>query len=924
MMSWNKLLSCKGTVHRYDLSKNTFEPLVRDLCEIQVWVFHNGGTGRQLGEVKVVTGSNNQILRLQLSKVIALHPPPLQEPSWFVLELDMAVCFEKYGLKIADTKQNIQSFGNLLHRLMDQKDGRIPPEANNDIYAPPSNVQQAPPIYYRKIESNVPFPADGSSFSDCHTYDKLNLQPQHFAPLRRVNPTSFPLHGDKDYVSMHGGSPQVSEDLDNHYESILTYQNPTLVSPVNRKVPELPARPPRLQSGITQTQTLAAMETPAQGPRRMLIPISPEINMEKDENVSSKKISVADAQTSNKNPDSVEKPAFDCDNADFLCDMLAEAIDVGNTVQAANIAEKLAKQKLKITIQALFSETDEKPPECTINITVQVEDKESETPTLIKLDVDPNCSIGKLKYMVQQLFGFPIKVQRWVIGKRLPKDVESLKQLNVITTGTVIFLYLLSAKEVGIDKTNLSLQDPKNSQSSDKFQLPPRDYSPGTNLNGPPELNAARQQYPSAPAASPRNSPFPNPAGQDFVMPPSLQPSAQNKNSPRNYFQDFYGTPPPFNPPYQNVNNPQGRYGRPGPPVPPVLSSTSSHIPDATARKSATQKALIAQQKSIMKKTGWTCPRCTFINPPTRPGCAACTATRPIDYKIPADFEVDDSERRRLEEEYMLEQMAFNFEESREEQDRKLAAENYLQVLATAQKNLIPNTEEFECPICFTPIEPNEGILLRECLHSFCKVCLKMHINQSDDPEVKCPFTDGTVNCPEVITAQEISSILNEEEYMNYLQRSVNAAENRAPNSYHCKTLNCNGWCFYEDEVNWFDCQVCNKRNCLTCKAIHLNMTCQQYQDDLKIKSENDVAARRTQEMLEELVRKGDAMNCPQCAIILQKKDGCDWMRCSMCKTEICWATKGRRWGPKGNGDTTGGCQCTPAKRCHPNCGNCH
>ena len=39
-------------------------------------------------------------------------------------------------------------------------------------------------------------------------------------------------------------------------------------------------------------------------------------------------------------------------------------------------------------------------------------------------------------------------------------------------------------------------------------------------------------------------------------------------------------------------------------------------------------------------------------------------------------------------------------------------------------------------------------------------------------------------------------------------------------------------------------------------------------------------------------------MKCPQCAVVLQKKDGCDWMRCSMCRTEICWATKGRRWGP--------------------------
>ena len=49
----------------------------------------------------------------------------------------------------------------------------------------------------------------------------------------------------------------------------------------------------------------------------------------------------------------------------------------------------------------------------------------------------------------------------------------------------------------------------------------------------------------------------------------------------------------------------------------------------------------------------------------------------------------------------------------------------------------------------------------------------------------------------------------------------------------------------------------------------------------------------------QDLVRNGEAMYCPSCNIIVQKKDGCDWIRCSMCKTEICWATKGPRWGPK-------------------------
>lgn len=49
------------------------------------------------------------------------------------------------------------------------------------------------------------------------------------------------------------------------------------------------------------------------------------------------------------------------------------------------------------------------------------------------------------------------------------------------------------------------------------------------------------------------------------------------------------------------------------------------------------------------------------------------------------------------------------------------------------------------------------------------------------------------------------------------------------------------------------------------------------------------------------MVKDGDAMHCPSCQIVVQKKDGCDWIRCSVCKTEICWATKQARWGPKVN-----------------------
>jgi len=50
--------------------------------------------------------------------------------------------------------------------------------------------------------------------------------------------------------------------------------------------------------------------------------------------------------------------------------------------------------------------------------------------------------------------------------------------------------------------------------------------------------------------------------------------------------------------------------------------------------------------------------------------------------------------------------------------------------------------------------------------------------------------------------------------------------------------------------------------------------------------------------LLQKMLAKGDAMLCPTCQIVVMKKEGCDWVRCSMCKTEICWVTKGPRWGP--------------------------
>lgn len=170
-----------------------------------------------------------------------------------------------------------------------------------------------------------------------------------------------------------------------------------------------------------------------------------------------------------------------------------------------------------------------------------------------------------------------------------------------------------------------------------------------------------------------------------------------------------------------------------------------------------------------------------------------------------------------------------------------------------------------------------------------------------------------------------MSQLLSPEDYQRFLDLSVSIAENRSAFSYHCKTPDCKGWCFFEDDVNEFTCPVCFHINCLLCKAIHEHMNCREYQDDLALRAQNDVAARQTTEMLRLMLQQGEAMHCPQCQIVVQKKDGCDWIRCTVCHTEICWVTKGPRWGPGGPGDTSGGCRCRMnGVPCHPSCQNCH
>ncbi|KAJ0023432.1 hypothetical protein NQD34_003331 [Periophthalmus magnuspinnatus] len=508
--------------------------------------------------------------------------------------------------------------------------------------------------------------------------------------------------------------------------------------------------------------------------------------------------------------------------AEDLAKALSDALSSGDGPEAVKLSQMLSQ----LSVPVCVSISRKAYPQDLIRLKVGVEDGQSDTYIPVILEVSADMTIAQLKDKISADFGFHPSLQRWVIGKRLAKDPETLFSHGIRQSGDQAFLFILSASAAHLTKHQHKLDQQQQV------------------LEGIVETIQAMQLLPRG--------------------------SLGDK------------TPP--------------KAAKKGPALPPKPPKAERPLPP-------------------IPKEGWACPQCTFVNKPTRPGCEICSQARPEDYEVPNVHKPDAEEVKRMQQEEIAMQL---YEQARLEEREQ----NYLDLIETDNIELIPNQEEVDCPVCFTPLQPLEGIVLRECLHTFCKECLIGTIVNSQDAEVSCADT----TCDSKLLDREIKALLTEEQLQRFMELRLSIAESRSEHSFHCQTPNCPGWCIYEDEVNEFPCNICNETNCILCRAIHKDMNCKDYQDDLRIRAENDQVAQKTKQMVDAMLQNGEAMKCPRCEIIVQKKDGCDWICCVMCKTEICWVTKQARWGPNGRGDTSGGCRCNLANHqpCHPNCQNCH
>jgi len=588
---------------------------------------------------------------------------------------------------------------------------------------------------------------------------------------------------------------------------------------------------------------------------------------------------------------------------------LEAAISRGDHRYAATLAKELAKVKISSRLTEQEDRTATLPPPVkTIKANMYVEDAVSAQGPIV-LVVAPSITVAELKLQVEQQFEIPTTVQKWILDKSLvSEDGVTLSSQGVDKDGAQIYLYLVSpeeAKEEIVTPPSPPTVTPQKVPSEpiqkgrywnyeeDRWSICNSDEDEDEEIGekkievkNPDAPRPSNFQFIAAPKTPEKDA---EPVKDAEIAAEAEDPAGEDVKAD-DYEWEYYYEEDNAQPNVENNANDKVK--------PDIEKLVANHIENRNEAKKDEGAVLVKEEVD-----GWECPVCTLRNPLERPGCQACTTERPANLGAGAVQEVKE-----------------DVKEKKEIKEKNLDAYKQLENL-----DIIPNAETFECAICFLEIEPGDGVVLRECLHTFCKLCLAETIEHSDAPKVKCPFKDEAYSCDMDLLEREIKALVTPAVLEKHQKKSVKEAEANIKNAFHCKTPDCAGWTVIEDNINIFKCPLCKRTNCITCQAVHDGMDCKQYQQ-YTLNDAQDENSKKTREWIQDLVNKGEALNCPSCQVLLLKKWGCDWVRCTYCRTEICWVTKQLRWGPGGRGDTSGGCKCMIDGRtkCHKMCNYCH
>ena len=233
------------------------------------------------------------------------------------------------------------------------------------------------------------------------------------------------------------------------------------------------------------------------------------------------------------------------------------------------------------------------------------------------------------------------------MGKKLPKPQDTLKDLNVRQSGHTVFLYLLSGKTAGLRRSDAERLGRGNSAST-SLTVSAASSAAATTAAASPQMRRATSTL-SLSVQGERSTL--TASGTEPL--PILHASPPTSFENREILSGPATMPAIFQPglTISQVRN--------------LLTQQSGSQGDVSNHHNPPQEeAFVNNLETGQQPTeedgralGWTCPTCTYINQPTRPGCEMCSSDRPADYVVPDGTRLDERERSRIAAEERQEEL---------------------------------------------------------------------------------------------------------------------------------------------------------------------------------------------------------------------------------------------------------------------------
>lgn len=178
------------------------------------------------------------------------------------------------------------------------------------------------------------------------------------------------------------------------------------------------------------------------------------------------------------------------------------------------------------------------------------------------------------------------------------------------------------------------------------------------------------------------------------------------------------------------------------------------------------------------------------------------------------------------------------------------------------------------CPVCLTDVADPYPLA---CGHWYCTECLESQCTHAKDFPIQCLGNQG--KCSQKISLHDLKAVLPPPAYETLIETSLSAYVKH--NSLrHCPTPDCEE--IYRPSPATFDCPQCLHAICASCHdPVHDDKTCAEHQRFVA----------KDMRQLEQWKRAHGVKQCPKCGVSIEK-DGCNKVRCWMCKTPFCWVCR--------------------------------